>query len=101
MNQHREVWKRDKAIEHFKKAGEIYKAEILKTFQRMKNYQFIFMENGMICVGPHLSSTGKSGKFFKLNKVSGAYWRGDSNNEMLTKNIWNFLDQHKKILMNI
>ena len=52
----------------------------------MKKFQFIFMEIGMIlCRGPHLSSTGKIGKFFKLTKVSGAYWRGDSNNEMLQR----------------
>ena len=82
----REVWDRNKAIKHFKKKGEIYKAELIEVFQKMKMYQFIFMENGMIYVEAHiLSSTGKIGKFFKLTKVSGAYWRGDSNNEMLQR----------------
>jgi threonyl-tRNA synthetase len=53
-----------------------------------------------LCRGPHLSSTGKIGKFFKLTKVSGAYWRGDSNNEML-KEYTVQVGQLKKIWMNI
>ena len=53
----------------------------------MRSYQFIIMEKlGMIlCRGPHLASSKKIGKAFKLTKVSGAYWRGDSNNEMLQR----------------
>ena len=82
----REVWKRDKAIEHFKKAGEIYKAEIIKDIPKEEEVSVYFHGKWHdLCRGPHLSSTGKIGKFFKLTKVSGAYWRGDSNNEMLQR----------------
>ncbi len=83
---HREVWKRDKAIEHFKKVGEIYKAEIVKDIPKEEEVSIYFHGKWHdLCRGPHLSSTGKIGKYFKLTKVSGAYWRGDSNNEMLQR----------------
>ena len=83
---HREVWKRDKAIEHFKKAGEIYKAEIIKDIPKEEEVSVYFHGKWHdLCRGPHLSSTGKIGKYFKLTKVSGAYWRGDSKNEMLQR----------------
>ena len=83
----REVWERDKAIEHFKKIGEKYKAEIIESIP--KNEELSVYHHGDtwhdLCKGPHLSSSGKIGKAFKLTKVSGAYWRGDSNNEMLQR----------------
>ena len=83
----REVWKRDKAISHFKKIGEKYKAEIIESIP--KNEELSIYHHGDtwhdLCRGPHLSSSGKIGKAFKLTKVSGAYWRGDSNNEMLQR----------------
>jgi len=83
----REVWKRDKAIEHFKKIGEKYKAEIIESIP--KNEELSVYHHGDtwhdLCRGPHLASSGKIGKAFKLTKVSGAYWRGDSNNEMLQR----------------
>ncbi len=83
---HREVWKRDKAIEHFKKSGEIYKAEIIKDIPKEEEVSVYFHGKWHdLCRGPHLSSTGKIGKYFKLTKVAGAYWRGDSNNEMLQR----------------
>ncbi len=83
---HREVWKRDKAIEHFKKSGEIYKAEIIKDIPKEEDVSVYFHGKWHdLCRGPHLSSTGKIGKYFKLTKVAGAYWRGDSNNEMLQR----------------
>ena len=83
---HREVWKRDKAVDHFKKAGETYKAEIIKDIPKEEEVSIYFHGKWHdLCRGPHLSSTGKVGKFFKLLKVSGAYWRGDSNNEMLQR----------------
>ena len=83
---HREVWKRDKAVEHFKKAGEIYKAEIIKDIPKEEEVSVYFHGKWYdLCRGPHLTSTGKIGKYFKLTKVSGAYWRGDSNNEMLQR----------------
>ena len=83
----REVWKRDMAISHFKKIGEKYKAEIIESIPI--NEELSVYHHGDtwhdLCRGPHLSSSGKIGKAFKLTKVSGAYWRGDSNNEMLQR----------------
>ena len=82
----REIWDRDKAIAHFKDKGEIYKAEIIKSIPKGEEVSIYFHGKwNDLCRGPHLSSTGKIGKFFKLTKVSGAYWRGDSNNEMLQR----------------
>jgi threonyl-tRNA synthetase len=82
----REVWSRDKAIKHFKKKGEIYKAELIESIPQGEEVSIYFHGKWHdLCRGPHLSSTGKIGKFFKLTKVSGAYWRGDSNNEMLQR----------------
>jgi threonyl-tRNA synthetase len=83
----REVWERKTAIEHFKKIGEKYKAEIVESIP--KDEELSIYHHGEtwhdLCRGPHLSSSGKIGKAFKLTKVSGAYWRGDSNNEMLQR----------------
>ena len=82
----REVWNRDKAISHFKDKGEIYKAEIIESIPQGEDVSIYFHGDWHdLCKGPHLSSTGKIGKYFKLTKVSGAYWRGDSNNEMLQR----------------
>ena len=82
----REVWERDKAINHFKKKGETYKAEIIQSIPKGEDVSIYFHGKWHdLCRGPHLLSTGKIGKFFKLTKVSGAYWRGDSNNEMLQR----------------
>ncbi|MDA8711776.1 threonine--tRNA ligase [Candidatus Pelagibacter bacterium] len=82
----REVWERDKAIQHFKKKGEIYKAELIEAIPKNEDVSIYFHGDWHdLCRGPHLSSTGKIGKFFKLTKVSGAYWRGDSDNEMLQR----------------
>ena len=82
----REVWSRDKAISHFKKKGEIYKAEIIESIPKGEDVSIYFHGDWHdLCRGPHLSSTGKVGKYFKLTKVSGAYWRGDSSNEMLQR----------------
>ena len=83
----REVWKRDKAIAHFKNIGEKYKAEIIESIP--KSEELSIYHHGEtwhdLCRGPHLASSSKIGKAFKLTKVSGAYWRGDSNNEMLQR----------------
>ena len=82
----REVWDRNKAITHFKEKGEIYKAELIESIPENEDVSIYFHGDWHdLCRGPHLSSTGKIGKFFKLTKVSGAYWRGDSNNEMLQR----------------
>ena len=83
---YREVWKRDEAVKHFLKIGEKYKAEIIESIP--SGEEVSIYHHGKwhdLCRGPHLSSTGKIGKAFKLTKVSGAYWRGDSNNEMLQR----------------
>ena len=82
----REVWDRNKAITHFKEKGENYKAELIEAIPENEDVSIYFHGDWHdLCRGPHLSSTGKIGKFFKLTKVSGAYWRGDSNNEMLQR----------------
>ena len=83
----REVWNREVAIAHFKKIGEKYKAEIIESIP--ENEELSVYHHGDtwhdLCRGPHLASSRKIGKAFKLTKVSGAYWRGDSNNEMLQR----------------
>ena len=82
----REVWERNKAADHFKKKGEIYKSEIIESIPEGEEISLYFHGKWHdLCRGPHLSSTGKIGKHFKLMKVSGAYWRGDSKNEMLQR----------------
>ncbi len=83
----REVWKRDKAISHFKKIGEKYKAEIIESIPEGEELTVYHHGDTWhdLCRGPHLVSSGKIGKAFKLTKVAGAYWRGDSNNEMLQR----------------
>ena len=83
----REVWKREKAIKHFKNIGEKYKAEIIESIPL--NEELSIYHHGDtwhdLCRGPHLASSSKIGKAFKLTKVSGAYWRGNSDNEMLQR----------------
>ncbi len=83
----REVWERKKAISHFEKLGENYKAEIIKSIPESEELSVYHHGDTWhdLCRGPHLASSGKIGKAFKLTKVSGAYWRGDSNNEMLQR----------------
>ncbi len=82
----REVWDREHAIKFFKNIGEFYKSEIISSIP--KSEEISIYKHGEwldLCRGPHLSSSKKIGKAFKLMKVSGAYWRGDSNNEMLQR----------------
>ncbi len=82
----REIWERDKAVEFFRSIGEEYKAEIIASIPEGELIS-LYRQGEFIdlCRGPHLPSTGKLGKAFKLTHVSGAYWRGDSNNEMLQR----------------
>jgi threonyl-tRNA synthetase len=82
----REVWDRDEAVEFFRKMGEEYKAEIIESIPSGEAIT-LYRQGEFIdlCRGPHLPSTGKIGKAFKLTHVSGAYWRGDSDNEMLQR----------------
>jgi len=83
----REVWKRKEAVDHFNKIGEKYKAEIIESIPTEEELSIYYHGKTWhdLCRGPHLASSGKIGKAFKLTKVSGAYWRGDSNNEMLQR----------------
>jgi threonyl-tRNA synthetase len=82
----REVWSRDEAVKFFRGIGEAYKAEIIEGIPSGEDLT-LYRQGEFIdlCRGPHLPSTGKLGKAFKLTHVSGAYWRGDSNNEMLQR----------------
>jgi len=82
----REIWERNKAISHFKKLGEHYKAQLINAIPAEEEVSIYFHGKWHdLCRGPHLSSTGKLGKAFKLTKISGAYWKGDSKNEMLQR----------------
>ncbi|PKQ04838.1 MAG: threonine--tRNA ligase [Alphaproteobacteria bacterium HGW-Alphaproteobacteria-12] len=82
----REEWDRDEAVAYFKKIGEIYKAEIIASIPAGEQVSVYRQGNWLdLCRGPHLPSTGKLGKAFKLTKLAGAYWRGDSRNEMLQR----------------
>ena len=82
----REEWDRDEAIAHFKEIGEAYKAEIIGSIPAGEAVSVYRQGNWKdLCRGPHLPSTGMLGKAFKLTKLAGAYWRGDSNNEMLQR----------------
>jgi threonyl-tRNA synthetase len=82
----REVWDRDEAVTFFREMGEEYKAEIIASIPPGEPIT-LYRQGDFIdlCRGPHLPSTGSLGKAFKLTHVSGAYWRGDSNNEMLQR----------------
>src|SRR5579872_1449990 len=81
----RRVMERDEAIAFFKKIGEKYKAEIIESIPAGETLT-VYQQGDFIdlCRGPHVPSTGKL-KVFKLTKVAGAYWRGDSKNEMLQR----------------
>lgn len=81
----REEWVRDDAVQFFKDQGEHYKAEIIASIPSNENIS-LYREGKFIdlCRGPHVPNTGKL-KHFKLMKVAGAYWRGNSNNEMLQR----------------
>ena len=82
----KDVWSRDKAKDFFAAKGEAYKVELVDAIpadQTLKMYaQGDWID---LCRGPHMTSVGKVGNAFKLMKTAGAYWRGDSNNAMLTR----------------
>ena len=82
----REVWKRDEAVQFFTEQGELYKAEIIASIPADETIT-LYRQGGFIdlCRGPHLPSTGRLGQAFKLTKLAGAYWRGDSRNAMLQR----------------
>jgi threonyl-tRNA synthetase len=81
----REVWSRSEAVEFFKSQGEHYKAEIIASIPQAEDVS-LYRQGDFIdlCRGPHVPSTGRL-RVFKLTKVAGAYWRGDSKNEMLQR----------------
>jgi threonyl-tRNA synthetase len=82
---HRRVLPRDEAVAHFKKIGEHYKAEIISAIPAGESISLYGQGDWEdLCRGPHVPSTGKL-KAFKLMSVAGAYWRGDSRNEMLQR----------------
>ena len=82
----KEVWERKKTKDHYNKLGEKYKVELVDSIPEGNEISIYYHGKWYdLCRGPHLLSTGKIGKYFKLTKVAGAYWRGDSNNEMLQR----------------
>ncbi|HRW59699.1 MAG TPA: threonine--tRNA ligase, partial [Defluviicoccus sp.] len=82
----REEWERAEAIAYFRSIGEHYKAEIVADIPEGQPISIYRQGNWLdLCRGPHLASTGRLGTAFKLTKVAGAYWRGDSRNPMLQR----------------
>ena len=82
----REVWNRQKAIDYFNEIGELYKTEIIQDLPKDEVITVYRQGNWLdLCRGPHQPTTKHVGKSFKLMKVAGAYWRGNENNEMLTR----------------
>lgn len=82
----REVWDRHEAIAYFKGKGEAYKAELIEDLPESEDIKIYRQGDWLdLCRGPHMPSTKHVGNGFKLLKVAGAYWRGDSNRAMLTR----------------
>ena len=82
----REVWSREEAIKYFSQKGEKYKAELIADLPDDEIISIYKQGNWLdLCRGPHMPTTKHVGQAFKLMKVAGAYWRGDSNNTMLTR----------------
>ncbi|KAB0680778.1 threonine--tRNA ligase [Aureimonas leprariae] len=82
----KEVWSRDKAKAVFAEKGETYKVELVDAIPEDQDVKIYSQGDWFdLCRGPHMASTGQVGEAFKLMKVAGAYWRGDSNNPMLTR----------------
>jgi len=82
----KEIWSREKAKEVFAAKGENYKVELVDAIPHGQDLKIYYQGDWFdLCRGPHMASTGQIGTAFKLMKVAGAYWRGDSNNPMLTR----------------
>ncbi len=82
----REVWGREETKIHYSKLGEKYKVELVDMIPENNEVSIYYHGDWYdLCKGPHLLSTGRIGKYFKLTKVAGAYWRGNSENEMLQR----------------
>lgn len=82
----KEIWSRDQAKAHFAEQGEKYKVELIDAIPEGEDLKIYRQGDWLdLCRGPHMASTGQIGSAFKLLKLAGAYWRGDSNNEMLQR----------------
>jgi threonyl-tRNA synthetase len=82
----KEVWSRDKAKQTFRDMGEAFKVELIDAIPEVQQIKIYKQGDWFdLCRGPHMTSTGKVGNAFRLMKVAGAYWRGDSKNPMLTR----------------
>ncbi|MGV8937018.1 MAG: threonine--tRNA ligase [Allorhizobium sp.] len=82
----KEIWPRNKARDVFAAKGEAYKVELVDAIPEDQDLKIYYQGDWFdLCRGPHMASTGQVGTAFKLMKVAGAYWRGDSNNAMLTR----------------
>ena len=82
----KEIWTREEAKRVFKEKGEDYKIELIDAIPGDEDLKIYYQGDWFdLCRGPHMASTGQIGNAFKLMKVAGAYWRGDSDNEMLTR----------------
>ena len=82
----REVWSKEESIKYFKDKGEDYKVELINDLADNEEISIYKQGDWLdLCRGPHMVSTKQIGKAFKLMKVAGAYWRGDSSNTMLTR----------------
>ena len=82
----RSVWTRDEAVAFYREKNEPFKVELVEAIPAEETVSFYAQGSFIdLCRGPHLASTGKAGHAFKLTKVAGAYWRGDSNNPMLQR----------------
>ena len=101
----REIWSKDEAIDFFSKKNEKYKVELINDLP--KNEIITIYKQGDwldLCKGPHMPSTKYIGKAFKLMKVAGAYWRGDSSNVMLTRiygTVWRSEKELKEYLQQL
>ena len=81
-----ELWSREEAKRVFSEKGEVYKVELVDAIPEDEELKIYFQGDWFdLCRGPHMASTGQIGNDFKLMNVAGAYWRGDSNNPMLTR----------------
>ncbi|MFA7277005.1 MAG: threonine--tRNA ligase [Pseudobdellovibrionaceae bacterium] len=98
----REVWSRDDAIAHFKAKGENFKVELIQDLPGTESIKIYRQGDWLdLCRGPHMVTTKQVGTAFKLMKVAGAYWRGDSNRPMLTRiyaTAWRTEDELKAYL---
>ncbi|MDX2289561.1 MAG: threonine--tRNA ligase [Hyphomicrobiaceae bacterium] len=82
----KEVWSREEAKRHFREKGEVFKVELVDAIPEGDDLRIYRQGQWLdLCRGPHMTATGQIGKAFKLMRVAGAYWRGDSNNPMLQR----------------